>query len=183
MKKQLPAWLALAIIALAAGLLLGLTNELTAKRIEEQTLIAANAARQEVLPVAQAFAEKPVEEGAPVDNCFAGEANGELVGYTAQITVQGYGGKIEVIVGVGMDSNLTGIHVGGASFSETPGLGAKTKDPEFTEQYRGKAVPVALNKKGGVDAVTSATISSSAVNAGVNAAAEYLIAQYSLAAG
>ena len=55
MKKQLPAWLALCIIALAAGLLLALTNQLTADRIEEQNAIKANAARASVLPAATEF--------------------------------------------------------------------------------------------------------------------------------
>ena len=176
MKKQLPAWAALAIIALIAGLLLGLTNELTAKRIDEQTLLAADAARKGVLRAAQAFVEETVTPGASVTSCYRGEANGAVVGYTAQVIVKGYGGDIEVTVGVDQTKAITGINVGGSSFAETAGLGAKTKEDAFTGQYAGKGVPVVLNKD--VDAVSAATISSRAVNDGVNEAASYIISQF-----
>ena len=101
MKKQLPAWLALCIIALAAGLLLALTNALTADRIEEQNAIKANAARAQVLPAATEFAKVELNEkwlsSLPVDDCYEGRGqDGNVVGYTSQITVKGYGGEIEV---------------------------------------------------------------------------------------
>lgn len=172
MKKQLPAWAALCIIALIAGLMLGATNELTVDRILEQTLAAADAARQEVLPMATTFVQQELPEGALVDNCYMGLDGDTIVGYTAQMTVKGYGGNIEVIAGLDMEGTLTGIHVGGAEFSETAGLGAKTKSPAFTEQFRG-ITPPAVNREN-VDAVTAATISSGAVISGVNRCAEFM---------
>ena len=172
MKKQLPAWLALTIIAGLAGVLLGLTNELTAPQIDVQALIAADAARSAVLPGAKDFKEQEIEEGAPIDNCYLGIANGIEVGYVSQVTVKGYGGEIEVIVGMDTNGMITGISVGGANFSETVGLGSKTKDVEFTSQFRDIMPPVAIGQN--VDAVTSATISSGAVVSGVNEAADYM---------
>lgn len=174
MKKQLPAWAVLCMIALIAGLMLGATNELTVDRIAEQTLAAADAARQDVLPAATAFVQQEVPKGAPVDSCYMGTAGeNNIVGYTAQTTVKGYGGNIEVIAGIDMDGNLTGISVGGSEFAETAGLGAKTKSPAFTEQFRG-ITPPALNREN-VDAVTAATISSGAVISGVNRCADYML--------
>ena len=51
------------------------------------------------------------------------------------------------------------------SHTETPGLGDKTEDDEFTDQFVGLKIEDAkLRKDGGeVDAVTGATISSSTV--------------------
>lgn len=173
MKKKLPAWAVLCIVALIAGGLLGYTNQLTADKIEEQTLAAADAARKSVLPDAEAFEQLELAEGAPVDNCYAGMAGGEAIGYTAQITVKGYGGPIEITVGVDMDGVLTGISVGGSGFAETAGLGAKTKEAAFTSQFsKGLSAPVQLKED--VNAVSGATISSSAVVSGVNKAAEYI---------
>lgn len=172
MKKQLPAWAVLTIIAGLAGILLGLTNEITASQIKEQAVIATNAARRAVLPAAEEFEEQDLEEGAAVDNCYLGLAGGRQVGYTSQITVKGYGGEIEITVGMDDSGTITGISVGGANFSETVGLGSKTKDPAFTGQFQGLTPPAAIGEN--VDAITSATISSGAVVSGVNKAADYM---------
>lgn len=178
MKKQPPAWLALLVIALAAGLLLGLTNEITADKIKDQADAAAAAARQAVLQ-ADAFEELNVAEGASVDNCFAGKTGGNIVGYVCQITVKGYGGAIELTVGMDTAGTVTGLSVGGSSFAETAGLGARSKEPEFTDQFKGVVAPLELRKgdasgNNQVDAITAATITSTAVVNGVNAAAEYM---------
>lgn len=171
MKKQLPAWLVLGLIALIAGCALGFTNELTSPIIAEQTLVAADEARRAVLPDAMEFQELTVADGA-VDNCYLGSANGETVGYTAQVTVKGYGGDIEIVVGVDNDGVITGLNVGGANFSETAGLGAKTKEPAFTDQFKGLISPLVLKEN--VDSVTGASVSSGAVVNGVNAALDYI---------
>ncbi len=96
-------------------------------------------------------------------------AEGKAVGYVSVGTVTGFGGPVEITVGLDNDTTLTGIRVGGASFSETAGLGAKSKEPAFYEQFAGKSYPVDLSKNGGeIDAITAATITSSAVVRGVN---------------
>ncbi|MBQ4075666.1 MAG: FMN-binding protein, partial [Clostridia bacterium] len=114
-----------------------------------------------------------------VDWCYAGYQGEEVVGYVAQATVQGFGGPVEVVVGVDTNLTLTGISVGGGNFSETAGLGAKAKDSAFTDQFIGKVLPVSVIKAGGkatestVDAITSATITSNAVAGAVNTAANH----------
>lgn len=171
--KKFPAWIVLSVIALVAGLLLGITNEVTKATIAEASLVAAEAARKEVISDAESFEAVTLEEGAPVDYVYIAKKGAETIGMVSQITVKGYGGEIEITVGMKNDDTITGINVGGANFSETAGLGAKTKDAEFTVQFEGKASPLTLNED--VDQVTSATISSRAVVDGVNAAAEYMM--------
>ena len=183
MKKQLPAWLALCIIALAAGLLLALTNQLTADRIEEQNAIKANAARASVLPAATEFKALELNQewvaSLGVDNCYEGyDEAGNLVGYTSQITVKGYGGEIEVVVGMDLKGTVTGVSVGGADFAETAGLGAKTKEPAFTDQFIGIVPPAVLKEN--VDSVTGASISSGAVVSAVNNTTSYMYFQSGL---
>ena len=171
MDKKWPAWIVIGLIALIAGCALGLTNEVTAPVIKEQALASADEARRAVLPAATDFEEMAVDND-DIDYCYKGLANGETIGYTAQITVKGYGGEIEVVVGVDNDGVITGINVGGANFSETAGLGAKTKEPAFTEQFKGLSAPLTL--KGNVDSVSGASVSSGAVVNGVNAVLDYV---------
>jgi len=163
-------------IAAVAGLALGATNALTEAPIAQQEVIAADEARKSVLPEAESFVSVDAPEG--LSEAHAGyDATGKLVGKTGKIVTKGYGGEIEVTVGVNNDGVITGVYVGGSNFSETAGLGARTKEAWFGEQFIGKKSPVSLKKDGGdIDAVTSATISSRAVTKAVDKAAGLLTA-------
>ncbi len=161
----------LLLITLVAGLALGFTNEVTKGPIAEEALRKAEEARRTVLPAAEAFERLEQPDG--VDSAYVGLKGGDKAGYTATVTVKGYGGPIEVTVGMDLNGVVTGVNVGGSGFAETAGLGAKTKEPWFTEQFSGVEPPVVLGEN--VDAITAATISSRAVASGVNAAAEYML--------
>jgi electron transport complex protein RnfG len=168
MSKKLPAWLVLTLIALVAALALGATYNGTKDRIATQEAEKAVAVRQELLPAAQDFALCDAEEGAA--EVWRGlNADGSAAGYVSTGTVTGFGGPVEVTVGTDAEGVITGVRVGGANFQETAGLGAKSKEPAFYEQFTGKVYPVDLSKNGGeIDAITAATITSSAVVRGVN---------------
>lgn len=163
-------------IAAVAGLALGATSALTEGPIQEQAVIAADAARREVLASADTFTELTAPEG--LSEAYAGyDANGKLVGKTGKVVTKGYGGEVEVTVGVDETGTITGVFVGGPNFSETAGLGARTKEAWFGKQFIGKLSHVSLKKDGGdIDAVTSATISSRAVTKAVDLAASLLTA-------
>ncbi|HWR23567.1 MAG TPA: FMN-binding protein [Feifaniaceae bacterium] len=173
MKKRIPAWLVLVAVAIVAGGLLILIHSLTAEKASDQAAAAEKAALLKVFPDAKGFTELPLAEGAEVSHCYAAAADNKTIGHVAEITVNGYGGPIELAVGVDMEGNITGVSVGGEKFRETPGLGENVLYPAFTGQFAGLAAPVALNEH--VNAVTGATISSSAVVSGVNKAAGYVI--------
>ncbi|MEA4898454.1 FMN-binding protein [Bacillota bacterium Meth-B3] len=172
MKKQLPAWLALAIISLMAGLLLALTNALTQDRIAAQGVQAANEARIASLSAAETFEPQALPEKSALSGCYAGLKDGKVVGYVSEISVKGYGGPIAVTAGMDLTGALTGVSVGGDQFKETAGLGAKTKDTAFTGQFIGKQTPLELKKD--IDSVAGATISSGAVVSGVNKMGDYM---------
>jgi RnfABCDGE-type electron transport complex G subunit len=123
-----------------------------------------------VLPDAVDFEQAEAAQG--IDLAYAGKKDGETVGYSAQVTVKGFGGNIQVTVGMDMTGAITGVSVGGPEFAETPGLGAKTQEPAFTDQFKTKTAPVVLGTD--VDAVSGATVSSTAVTNGVNTASEFL---------
>ena len=168
MRKVLILGFKLFLLAAVAGLALGLTNMVTAGAIEEQQIKAAEAARKAVLPTAETFTEATAPEG--MKDAFAGyDASGALVGKTGTIVTKGYGGEIEITVGIDQNGAVTGVSIGGSSFAETAGLGARAKEPWFMEQFIGKAAPIAIAKDGGeIDAITSATITSRAVTNAVD---------------
>ena len=168
MRKVIILGLKLFLLAAVAGLALGVTNMVTSGAIAEQQVKAAEAARRAVLPSAEHFTQQTAPEG--LKDAYAGyDASGKLVGKTGTIVTKGYGGEIEITVGVDLSGAVTGVSVGGSSFSETAGLGARAKEAWFAEQYIGKSSPIALMKDGGkIDAITSATITSRAVTTAVN---------------
>ena len=167
---RVPCYLALAVITLIAGLVLGATYRLTKDPIAAQESRKAEMARAAVMPEADAFRLLDAAGDDAVDWVYEALRDSARVGYVAQGTGRGFGGEIEVIVGLRADGEITGISVGGANFSETAGLGAKAKEAAFTGGFFGKRAPLTVVKAGEarsestVDAITSATITSKAVN-------------------
>lgn len=160
----------LLLLSAVAGLALGATNAITAGPIEEQRIAEANAARQAVLSEAVSF--ELVGEGQDgMDEIYRGlDAAGNPVGYTAKCTTRGYGGPIEITVGMALDGTIAGVKIGGTDFAETAGLGARVKEDWFGAQFAGQKAPISLKRDGGqIDAVSSATISSNAVTKAVDA--------------
>lgn len=77
----------------------------------------------------------------------------------------GFGGRVELIIGMLMDGTVTGYKV--IEQKETPGLGTKITEKKFSGQFIGLNAyrdKIRLKSDGGkIDAVTGATISSKAV--------------------
>ena len=102
--------------------------------------------------------------------------NGVLVsdtGYAVEVTADGFGGPIFMMVGVDREGRILGVAV--ISHTETPSLGAvageKTaKGQAFRNQYIGLSGQLTVGNT--VDAISGATITSKAVTEAVNAALE-----------
>jgi len=100
---------------------------------------------------------------------------GEAAGYAFKVIAGGSQGDIEMIVGVDADNAVTGVSV--VNHKETSGIGTKVMGDEPTTsgtgaltQFIGKSGAGSLVVKGGVDAVSGATVSTKGVTKGVNAA-------------
>lgn len=165
------------VICAVASLMLSLTNNITAPVIEQRNIQANNESRQEVLKDAEEFSEVKDVKGDLIEEVYQGTKGGEVVGYTIKTTPKGYGGKVEVMVGISNDGKISGVKIG--NHSETPGLGSKSADPSFKDQYNGKSTKTPLNVVKGnasnendIVAISGATITSKAVTAGVNAATD-----------
>ena len=156
----------LVIAGVMAAALAGV-NSVTAPIIEKLTYEKTQAAVSAVLPGGGDSVEFPAMD--LVSKVYQGEN-----GYAVEVTPSGFDNTITMMVGVDNAGAVTGISI--IDHSETAGLGAvaaaTTAAGEASRaQFKGLTGSVSVTKDGGqVDAITSATITSRAVCAGVNAA-------------
>ena len=98
-------------------------------------------------------------------------------GYVVTVTdKEGYGGDIQITVGVTKDGTVSGVSI--LSISETAGLGMRATEAKFQEQYVEKNTDkFYVSKDGGegepIDAISGATITSRAFTGAVNTAIGY----------
>ncbi len=168
-KKNPDAILRLTLILLAfsaiTALILGLVNMITKDKIalikEEKT----GTAMQAVLP-ADSYTKVDYSGG---DALVLAVYTAGDKGYVVEVGPSGFGGTIDMVVGVDPSGAVTGVSI--VSMSETSGLGTNASKEEFRSQYTGKTGPFAVNKDGGeINALTGATVTSRAVTNGINAA-------------
>ena len=114
----------------------------------------------------QDFVDLKTDGSAEVPTRFYITKKGETpTGVVFMVSAVGYGGIIDLMVGLNPDGSITGVQV--LRHTETPGLGAKITEEKFLKQFIAKNVQDtnwALKKEGGdIDQVSGATISPQAV--------------------
>ena len=162
--------LAVILFAFAAvvAVFLGLINFITHERIDTYKAEKSAAAMQAVLPAAEYSPVEGHDSIEKLDLVREVYAAGDR-GWVVMVSPSGFGGEIDMAVGVDTDGTVTGISI--IDMSETSGLGANAGRESFRSQFAGQSGLVALSKEGGeIDALTGATVTSSAVVRGVNAA-------------
>ena len=157
----------LSVICIVITGALALTNSVTAPIIEQATIAAQTAARQELLPDSTGFTKVDGIAVANVSDVYKAD-NG--VGVVVTSSAKGYGGTMTVMVGFNADGTIRKIKV--TEQAETKGIGSKVAgDASYWMRYEGlNAEPLVLNED--VDALSGATISSKALLAAVNSAIE-----------
>lgn len=178
MSKFLVLPLKLFIITLAAGLLLGLTYSITKNPILEQAVLRAEQSRVKVFPGAEFelldeavwINLVPEDEKLSVKEIYKAIKRDVLVGYVITVNSKGYGGDIELIIGIDTHDYIIALEV--ASHKETAGLGSNLTLLSFREQFRGKhklvLVKGTAKTEDEISALTGATITSNAVVSGSN---------------
>lgn len=158
----------LVVICIVVTGALAATNEVTAPIIEEATRLAEEKARTELLPEADGF---EAVTGVDVDNVSAVYRSTNDVGVVITSSAKGYGGDVVVMTAINPDGTIKQIKV--TEQKETKGIGSRVADtPSYWENYVGLDTSDALVLNQDVDAVTSATVSSTALINAVNAAIE-----------
>lgn len=167
-------------ISFIATLLLTLCNYLTKDRIAELSAKTAEQAKQAVIAGAT-FTEVELSDDQRAEfekdyafvAAYKAEKDGEFAGYFINVAPAGFGGDINMIVGIDSDMNYTGVKI--ISMTETPGLGAKAQEEGFYGQYsEGKKgeLSVVKNKadtaENEIEAISGATITTKAVTSGAN---------------
>ena len=177
-KKALHLGGTLFMVTAITGVILGFVQWGTQQAIERAELAAKNEALKNVMPDAQKFEAVQITPDENILDVQAGlNADGEKVGYCISAASKGYGGNVNFMVGILKNGTVRAINI--LNHSETPGLGAKSTEPEFYTQFDNKSVlPLkvvkgAVNADDEISAISGATITSTAVVTGVNAAVNY----------
>ena len=84
-----------------------------------------------------------------------------LIGIMATVQAKGYDGLITYNLAVDVWGKFVGLRI--ISHTETPGLGSVIETPEFADRFTGKGVGDPLQIGVDIDAISGATISSSAM--------------------
>lgn len=155
----------LLITAVVAGLL-GFVNYLTEDKIAENTAKKAQEAMQSVLPAdAYELLELTADGIIEAYQCENG--------YVVRVSVNGFGGAIDMMVGIDNSCAVTGVSI--VSHAETASLGANCTRSDWQAQFVGASEALSVDKDGGsIDSLTGATVTSRAVTDGINRALAFV---------
>lgn len=150
----------LALVAAIAGGALAYVNSITAPIIAEQAIAAEKANLQLIFPDTKEFVivDKFEDETGLVLGVY--EAVGSGIAYKVKVT--GYANPIVFMVGISDDAKIVGFKV--LEINDTPGIGDRVATDEFSNNAIGKT------STEGIPVLSGATVSSSAVVTGINAA-------------
>lgn len=179
----------LLVIAGIAGLGVGYVNSMTEPLIIKQALQAKIDSFKEIYPQGEEVKDESAKYLKADTNPLIKEVNvayagGKPAGVIYLVEPKGYGGAIKILAGFDIAAKkVTAIKV--LSQTETPGLGAKSKDSFFQDRYKDKSAETALEvtktpptKDNQIQAITASTITSRAVTSGVNAARENFMGNF-----
>lgn len=154
----------LAGICLVVAAALAYTNLLTAPVIDAAEKEAAEQARAEVLSEADSFSKVDIK-GLPAEITEAYKADNGT-GYVFIVSTKGYGGLIKLICGIKSDGSIEKTKT--LTHSETSGIGSRVveNDSGYSKEYIGKT----SDNFNDVDALSGATISSTAYKKAITAA-------------
>ena len=171
MKELFKLTVVLTIICSLAATALALVYTITKEPIAYQQRLKKLKAIKAVQPdydnePDQDFVDLKTDGSAEVPTRFYITKKGETpTGVVFMVSAVGYGGTIDLMVGLNPEGSITGVQV--LRHTETPGLGAKITEEKFLKQFIAKNVQDtnwALKKEGGdIDQISGATISPQAV--------------------
>jgi len=170
MKDDIRLGIILLIITAVSGFLLGFAQKITKEPIAIQEQKTKSEAMQIILPSATEFKASNKQASGLIKEVNEGYNGSKIDGYILRVDPKGYGGLIDMMVGISTDGKITGIKI--LSHSETP-------NPKFSGQYTNKPAKELKVVKGEasgddqISALTGATITSRAVTTGVNEAVKF----------
>lgn len=152
MKDTLKYSLVLFLICFIAGILLSTIYAVTSPLIQKARAQQEESAISEVLPEARRTQEIQKED---LVYYAALDEKRNLLGYIFSCEAKGYSSIIRAVVSVEPDGKIIAIKV--LEQNETPGVGSRISEEDFFKKFKHKT------KKDTIDAISGATISSSAL--------------------
>ena len=145
----------LAVIVIVSVVLLIAVNSITSSIVESRKREEIKGILENIFPEMSQYELE--------DEVYIIYEDGERAGYAFIARGSGYGGDIDILVGLDNGFGIKGVSI--LSQTETPGVGSRITESLFTDQFKGlSASDIALKSEGGkIDAITGATISSRAV--------------------
>lgn len=179
MRKSADLVVAVVVTCVVAASGLALTYAATAQRIaeqdrraEERSLAAAFADAESFDPVTDPAVLEAASEaagGVEVRGLYRAAAGGEHIGWAVKVASRGYGGPIQLVIGLDRDGKVTGVSI--LAMNETPGLGTKVvSEGWFLEQFKGLPPSFSDADVRALDVISGSTRSSVGVRNGVAAA-------------
>jgi len=180
------------LITLIAGVCLGAAYEVTKAPIalaqvaneqkqykgvfEEAASFEENTAENDKIESSAAEISKTYSNAKIEKVMEAKDSSGQVIGHVVNAAGKGFGGDVEITIGIRNDGTVNGI--GFLSISESAGLGMNAEKKDFYGQYAGKKVKqftvvkkgTGTGADGEINAISGATITSRAVTNAVNAA-------------
>ncbi|MEO0097180.1 MAG: FMN-binding protein [candidate division WOR-3 bacterium] len=159
--------LVLTFVCVVSALLLSYVYLFTIPKIKEHKEKFFTSALSEIFPNIGGYKE------VVKDSCYQilSEDKTRIIGLVFRTGEKGYGGIIEMFVGIDTLEKVCGLKIASPAegLKETPGLGLKIREDKFKSQFLGKIKEqIKLKKEGGeIEAITAATISSKAVCDGI----------------
>lgn len=179
MKDSIKLGVTLFVITAVAAGVLAFSNDMTAPIIAEREKQESFGALSKIFENADDFVEIDAEKlteiqstNTTVNEVLEAKSGDETIGYAFKVASGGYGGDINIIVGINRDNTIAGISIG--SHGETPNIGDRINRPEFADSYKGKTTTEKLTAVGSpsaeneVQLISGATVSSFGVLTGVN---------------
>lgn len=170
----------LTAICAAAAILLAAVNYFTSDKIASAAEAAALSSVTSIFDSSVAVEKLDHTEFAneALSDVYLVTKDGALRGYAASVSPSGFGGAIDLMVGVSSSGEVVGVRV--ISMSETPGLGSKVGADSFLSRFTGKSG--ALTAGEDIEVISGASISSRAVISGVSSVTSSLLDLESIAA-
>ncbi len=171
MKKYVHLTLVLFIIAALSGFILGVVNDLTKKEIALADAKKLADGIKDIFPnlnddeLTKKENKIALNEDNLTEYYIIYDDSENIIGYVFNVDAPKPYKGIKFIVGINTDGEVEGISY--LDIQETPGLGTKITDDDFTDQFIG------LNDVSKADTISGATKSSTAVKKGIEMALAY----------
>lgn len=173
MKETIRLGMTLLIITVIAAGILAVSNNLTKDKIAQIEMENSLGAITEIFDTADKF--EALDQGRLDEIITTNPSvieilevyNGDSVsGYSIKTVTSGFDGGIVMVTGFSSDGDVVGVRL--LEHTETPSLGGKAGDSAYTDLYIDKSAAEEIT----VEAISGATITSDAVQTGVNDARE-----------